>query len=242
MQRLQAESNAIEAKIAQSKLPAAKSTERTEPGPAQLSQLRAELAQKSAIYSDRNYQIQTLKRQIAAMEKIAANPPPETRVRILQADVLEAQRANIQKNLEAASAKLTAARLGETLERDQQSEKLEVIDQPTLSAEPISPNKRKIIGLSVVLALMAGGGIAFVSELADSAIRRSSDLFSVVDSQLIVSIPYITTLSELRRRKIRIWSAVIIFAIITVAAIAAAIWLLPPLDLLIAKARVGLFR
>ena len=89
---------------------------------------------------------------------------------------------------------------------------------------------------------MAGGGLAFVSELADSAIRRSSDLLSIVDSQLIVSIPYITTLSELRRRKIKIWSAVIIFAIITVAAIAAAIWLLPPLDLLIAKARVGLFR
>ena len=89
---------------------------------------------------------------------------------------------------------------------------------------------------------MVGGGIAGIAELLDGAIRRGSDLFSVVDSQLVVSIPYISTLSELRRRKIRIWSAVIILLLILVAAVVAAIWLLPPIDLLIAKARVGLFR
>ena len=157
-------------------------------------------------------------------------------------DVLEAKQITVQKNLEAASAKLSAARLGETLERDQQSEKLEVIDQPTLNREPISPNRPKIAGIVAVLALMAGAGIAGIAELLDSAIRRGSDLFSVVDSQLVVSIPYISTLSELRRRKIRIWSAVIILLLILVAAVVAAIWLLPPIDLLIAKARVGLFR
>jgi uncharacterized protein involved in exopolysaccharide biosynthesis len=243
LQRLQTESNVIDAKVAQSKVPVATSSDpsRAEQGPAQLSQLRAELAQKSAIYSDRHFQIQTLKRQIAAMEKAVTNPPPAPGVDP-QVDTLEAQQANIQKDIEMTSAKLNAARLGETLERDQQSEKLEVIDQPTQSQDPIRPNRRKIVGLAVVLALMAGGGLAFVSELADSAIRRSSDLFAIVDSQLIVPIPYITTLSELRRRKIRIWAAVIVFVLITAAAIAAAVLLLPPLDLLIAKARVGLFR
>ena len=242
VQRLQAESNAIDAKIAQMKFPLAK---RADQGPSPLSLLRAELAQKSAIYSDRNYQIQALKRQIAEMEKAAAQPTdssPAAQVPQEGPDVLEAKQVNVQKNLEAASAKLTAARLGETLERDQQSEKLEVIDQPTLNREPISPNRPKIAGVVAVLALMVGAGIAGIAELLDSAIRRGSDLFSVVDSQLVVSIPYISTLSELRRRKIRIWSAVLILLLIVVAAVVAAMWLLPPIDLLIAKARVGLFR
>jgi capsular polysaccharide biosynthesis protein len=248
VQRLQAESNAIDAKIAQTKFPL-KPTGRADQGPTPLSQLRAELAQKSAIYSDRNYQIQTLKRQIAEMEKAAATQPTEPTGGGPAGsdpqegpDVLEAKQVAVQKNLEAASAKLTAARLGETLERNQQSEKLEVIDQPVLNREPISPNRPKIAGMVAVLALMVGAGIAGIAELLDSAIRRGSDLFSVVDSELVVSIPYISTLSELRRRKIRIWSVVIILLLILVAAVVAAIWFLPPIDLLIAKARVGLFR
>ena len=100
-----------------------------------------------------------------------------------------------------ATQKLAAARLGEKLERDQQSEKLEVIDQPTQPQEPIRPNRPKIAGIVAVLALMLGGGIAVVAELLDRAVRRSSDLYSVVDSELVISVPYIYTQSELQRRK-----------------------------------------
>ena len=107
----------------------------------------------------------------------------------------------LQKNLEAASAKLAAARLGENLEKDQQSEKLEIIEQPTVPQEPIKPNRPKVAGLAIALALMAGAGLAFVVEISDKAIRRSSDIFAIVDSKLIVSIPYIMTTAEARRRK-----------------------------------------
>src|SRR5450432_4873524 len=60
VQRLQAESNLIDAKIAQAKVSPAKASSRTnsDQTATQLNQLRAELAQKSAIYSDRNFQIQ----------------------------------------------------------------------------------------------------------------------------------------------------------------------------------------
>src|ERR1035437_2118950 len=110
-------------------------------------------------------------------------------------EALETLQANIQKNLEVASTKLAAARLGETLERDQQSEKLEVIEQPTAPQTPIKPNRPKIAGLAVVLAMAAGVGLAFLVELADGGIRRSPHLFMIVDSRLVVSIPYITTMS-----------------------------------------------
>ena len=76
VQRLQAESSLIDAKLAQAKLSPVRSSSRNnaDQTAAQLAQLRAELAEKSAIYSDRNFQIQTLKRQIEALEKIAPEP------------------------------------------------------------------------------------------------------------------------------------------------------------------------
>ena len=248
VQRLQAESSVIEAKVAQSKIAPARPASRasSDQTATQLAQLRAELAQKSAIYSDRNHQIQALKRQIEAMEKIAPKPAaastaPES-VQSPDLDALEAQQKSIQANLDVATQKLAAARLGETLERDQQSEKLEVIDQPTQPQEPARPNRPKIAGIAAVLALMLGGGIAVAAELLDRAIRRNSDLYGVVDHELVISIPYIYTQSELRQRTKRIWLSVAIIVVLLLAAGAAAYWFLPTLDLIIAKAQVGLFR
>jgi hypothetical protein len=144
--------------------------------------------------------------------------------------------------LEAASAKLAAARLGETLEKDQQSEKLEVIEQPTAPQEPIRPNRPKIAGIAFFLALAAGGGLVFLLELADKGIRRSSDIFGIVDSRLVIAIPYITTRAELHRQKLRTTVLIGVALALVVGGLAAAYLFMPPLDLMIAKARVGLFK
>jgi uncharacterized protein involved in exopolysaccharide biosynthesis len=241
VQRLQAEVNAIDAKITQAKVAPARPSSRDQAA-TQLAQLRAELAQKSAIYSERNFQVQALRRQIEAIEKVAPQPAAASSTPSPDLDALETQQKSIQANLDTATQKLAAARLGETLERDQQSEKLEVIEQPTQPQEPVKPNRPKIAGIVAVLALMLGGGIALVAERWDRAIRRSSDLYSVVDSELVISIPYIYTQSELRQRRKRFWLILAIVVVLLAAAAAAAFWFLPPLDLIIAKARVGLFR
>jgi len=157
-------------------------------------------------------------------------------------EAMVAQQEALQKNLETASNKLAAARVGEILEKDQQSEKLEIIEQPTIPQEPIKPNRPKVAALALLAALMAGVGLVFVVELLDKAIRRSSDIFGVVDSKLIISIPYILTTAEVRRRKRRIVFLVVGFAIVTIGVLIGAYFFLPPLDLMIAKARVGLFR
>lgn len=245
VQKLQADNAALDARIAQLRLSQGKpaASGNTDQPATMLAQLKAELLQKGTLYSERHPFIQSLKRQIEAMEKAA--PPPAANADSATSASLEAlvaQQEPLQKNLEAASAKLAAARLGESLEKDQQSEKLEIIEQPTIPQEPIKPNRPKVAGLAVLLALMAGAGLALVAELADKGIRRSSDIFGVVDSQLVVSIPYITTSSETRRRKRRIILAVLVCFIVLVGALVAAYFLLPPLDLMIAKARVGLFR
>jgi uncharacterized protein involved in exopolysaccharide biosynthesis len=253
VQRLQAESTLIDTKLAQAKMSPSRSSARgnADDSATQLAHLRADLAAKSAIYSDRNYQVQALKRQIEALQKIvpqhataatsdtnATNPAAQNP----DLDALETQQKAIQVNLEAATQKLAAARLGEKLEQDQQSEKLEVIDQPTQPQEPIRPNRPKIAGITAALALMAAAGITVLSELLDKAIRRSSDLYSVVGSEMVISVPYIFTETELRYRRRRFWYALVTSLALLATGAALAYWFLPPLDLLIAKARVGVFR
>src|SRR6267154_2970306 len=243
VQKLQADNAAVDAKIALAKLSQAKAGSNTADQPAaQLAQLKMDLAQKSALYSDRHPVMQALKRQIQALEKVVAPSVQTGSDALPPLDELETQQENIQKNLEAASTKLAAARLGETLEKDQQSEKLEVIEQPTAPQEPIRPNRPKIAGIALFLAFAAGGGLVFLLELADKGIRRSSDIFGIVDSRLVIAIPYITTHAELRQRQFRTKVLIGVALTIVVAGLAAAYLFMPPLDLMIAKARVGLFK
>jgi uncharacterized protein involved in exopolysaccharide biosynthesis len=236
MQRLQAENAAIEAKIAAAKLSQLKPG--SNDGSDQLAQLRADYLQKSALYSDKHPMMKSLKRQIQAAEKLSAPAGPDA----VGLDSLQSQQEAIQKNLEVASAKFSAAQLGEALEKNQQSEKLEVIEQPTVPQEPVKPNRPKIIGLSLLLALAAGGGLTLLLEMLDSTIRRSTDIYTVIDSQLVVSVPYIITKGEQLRSK-RLQRLVIMAGGLTLVVVLILVFfLMPPLDLIIAKARVGLFR
>ena len=113
VQRLQAENAAIDVKIAQAKLSQSKpsSSNDADHPVSQLAQLKAELVQKSALYSDRHPVMQGLKRQIEAIEKAALPSTQSGPNAPVGLDILETQQENIQKNLEAASSKLTAARL-----------------------------------------------------------------------------------------------------------------------------------
>jgi uncharacterized protein involved in exopolysaccharide biosynthesis len=244
VQKLQADNAALDARIAQLRLSQSKpaASAGTDQPATVLGQLKSELVQKSALYSDRHPFIQSLKRQIEAMEKAVTPPDNAESGTSASLDALVAQQEALQTNLDVASTKLAAARLGENLEKDQQSEKLEIIEQPTVAQEPIKPNRPKVAALGVLLAFMAGAGLAFVVEISDKGIRRSSDIFSIVDSQLIVSIPYIVTAAEVRRRKRRIIVFVLGSVLLLIGLLIGAYLFLPPLDLMIAKARVGLFR
>ena len=253
VQKLQADSDAIDTKIAQIKLARIKAAQdkvvaKPDQPTTLLGQLKAELVQKSALYSDKHPIVQSLKRQIEAMERELSSSAKDVSPAAkddataeASLEALEAQQETLQKNLDAASTKLAAARIGENLEKNQQSEKLEIIEQPSTPQNPVRPNRLKVAGLAVLLAAAAGVGLAFVAELADKAIRRSSDVFAVIDSHLVVSIPYITTVAESHRRKRRILLMIVVGAAVVVGAMIAA-YLLLPLDLMIAKARVGLFR
>jgi len=190
-----------------------------------LAALQADLVEKSSVYSDEHPAVKDLKRKITALKRtIAAAPvsmagdtqPDKPDVAAL---ALLEQEKDLEKNLEDANQKLTIARLGESMERNQQAGHLRVIASPDLPHKPIRPNKLKLLVLVIAAAGAVGAGSVFAAEMVDGTIRQSSDLAKVMDKHLIVTIPYLSTTADEWRRRL----SFIILCIVLLAATAAGV-------------------
>jgi uncharacterized protein involved in exopolysaccharide biosynthesis len=239
-QRLEGELTAIEVKIVEAKRQLRNSPTLDSAGGYQVSPvtaLKTELAQKRAIYSKTHPLVKRLEAQLAAVEQLDLPSPASTAQGRTGStaddglDALIAQRTSIQKNVENANQKLTAARLGESLERDQFSERLEVLEQAVTPQKPVKPNRPKIIALAFVAAVIAGLGAVFVIEMFDKTIRGSQDLLRLGGGgHMVVIIPYLSTKAELKQTKQRMGTAAAIFILCLVAGLAAVNYLVRPLD------------
>jgi protein tyrosine kinase modulator len=204
---------------------------------AALASLKAELIQKTAVYSEAHPAVTALKKRIAAMEKtLTQQTPTKVRSTSTQADEIEAlkvQREALEKRLAEANDKLATARLSEKLDRDQQSERLQVIESPSIPQKPLKSIKLKLVGMAFAAATALGIGIVVATELLDGSIRGRHQLIGTVASPLIVTIPYITTRADAIRARSKAifgaFSVVILLAIL--GGLATAVILNLPLNL-----------
>jgi uncharacterized protein involved in exopolysaccharide biosynthesis len=239
--RLQAELDAVERQVLELKKAQAENARGAQEGRrafldqtnAQIASLKAERLKKANQLAWNHPEVQALHGRISALERTAASqatgPGPE---QDLVTESLQSKQASIQKSLDEASQKLAAARMGEALEKDQQGEKLEVIEQPTLPQRPVKPNRVKLLGLVLALAVFAGAGLVVATEALDSTVRSRSDLARLVESHFIVAIPFVETRRDRFWRKVKLVRTISILLIAIVAGALAAYFLLPPLDLL----------
>ena len=211
-----------------------------------LAALRAELIQKTSVYSDAHPVVTALKKRIATMEKtLTQSTQSPAKAQSTQADDIEAlkrQREALETRLAEANGKLATARLSERLDRDQQSERLQVIESPPLPQKPIKSNRLKLVGIAFAAAAMMGIGTVIAIELLDGTIRSRHQLTGVVARHLIVTVPYMTTRADITRARLKIVfgvvSVVLLVAVLGGLATAAVLHL--PIDLsLIDKAAVG---
>ena len=224
VKRLETELGATDAQLAE--LRSKRSEPVSERAILQLGAFKAELQEKAAVFSSTHPDIIRLKRQIAALEQVTSRAAPD----VAALEALQNRRETIQKSLEAASQKLTVGRLGESLERDQFSERLEILEQAVPPQKPIKPNRPKFLAMVAALAMMAGGGAMFAAEALDKSVRASRDLLPVADGRAIVAIPYIVTKAEQSRKKKRIISAAIGMIVLLLLAAGAVHVLWRPLD------------
>ena len=191
-----------------------------------LTVLEEELAQKSAVYSDEHPVIKTLKRNIEEQKRLIASEPQTTPAKdkagtgpandqtetatanagakSINILVLERQEANLEKSVQEANAKLNDARLGESMEKGQEGERLQVIEQPSLPQKPIRPQTLKWLTVAVALAAIFGTGSVILAETFDGNLRGSRDLAKIIDRHLIVTIPYISKPGEDLRRRLNL--------------------------------------
>lgn len=201
-----------------------------------LAALKAELIQKTSVYSEAHPVVTALKKRIAAMEKsLTQSPQIQAGAKSTQSDEIESfkrQRESLEKRLADANTKLAAARLSEKLDRDQQSDRLQVIESPALPQKPLKSGRLKLIGIAFALATAVGIGTVVAVELLNGSIHSRQQLMGVVDSHLVVSIPYLTTPSDIIRARFRKTLVVLTIAaiLITWIGLAAAIVFQLPTD------------
>lgn len=188
----------------------------------ELTALRAQLIQATAVYSDQHPTVIALRKRIAALQSQLKKTTKTTMAAPSDKDVdaLVQQQKATEQDLDTASKKLTAARLGESLERNQQSEHLQVLEQPVIPQRPVKPNRPKLFAFSLAVAMAAGFGTVILAEMLDKTIRSSRELVGVLDSRLFVSIPYILTAGETAQRKRKIvflWVALGVFLLLGLA-------------------------
>ncbi len=202
---------------------------------AELTKLKMDLVEKASIYSEAHPQVKALKKRIAALEKIVSQEPDQVQASAVETDngleVLKQQLNSAEANLDEANHKLSAARLGESLERNQQSERLQVLEQPVVPQKPIKPNRPKLFALAFALAMFAGVGTVMAAESLNKSIHSAQELAGIVDTRFIVAIPYISTQIEIRRKKRRIRLLIGGFVLLALVAIAAALYFGPTIDL-----------
>src|SRR6185437_1693597 len=119
-------------------------------------------------------------------------------------DSLKRQREALEKRLIEANAKLSTARLSEKLDQDQQSDRLQVIEAPTLPQQPLKSHRLKLVGIAFAAAIALGAGAVIAVEYLDGSIRNRDQLAGVVAGPLIVSVPYMPTRADAIRARLRI--------------------------------------
>lgn len=184
-----------------------------------LAALKTDLTQKMAVYSDAHPSIIALKKKIATVEKsLAQVPQSPARVRSTPDEDMESlkrQQQALEKQLADANGKLASARLREKLDLEQQ-ERMQVIESPSLPEKPVKSKKALMALLALIAGAVLGLVLAIGPELLNGSIRSRDQLAGVVDSSLIVCIPYITTQADTIRTRLKILFAIVgVLAILT---------------------------
>lgn len=223
-----------------------------------LTELRSDLAEQLAIYSETNPSIIAMKARVTALEKLVSDEAAstvnvsgevpstlsgrldqvkarltttgqqrqaiDTEVARLLASIdktptneiklnsLERSYENVRGQFADAQQKMSEAAIGEQLELRQKGERFELIEQPNVPDQPISPN-RKLIGVGgSVAGLLLALGIVVLLEMLNHSVRRPIDLVRKLDLHPIASIPYVETRGEVMRGRLATTSWIIALA------------------------------
>jgi uncharacterized protein involved in exopolysaccharide biosynthesis len=128
--------------------------------------------------------------------------------RLTQSPEVERQYRELARALESAQfkyqeilSKQTEAQVSQNLETERKGEKFTLIEPPQPPEKPISPNRKLILIVGLMLSMAAGIGAVVARDSFDASIRGPYDIRQLLQVPALASIPVIVTLADRRRRR-----------------------------------------
>jgi succinoglycan biosynthesis transport protein ExoP len=202
--RLQREVDSLQAQLAAAPAaaaPAPKLTPKEADNPAYV-QIQAQL---SATYNDLaalDEQIGKLRARSAEYQRnVSLAPQVEQQYRELTRDY-----DNTKLKYMEIRSKQSEAKTAQNLEADRKGERFTLIDPPLPPEEPVSPNRRLIFILGLILSGGLAAGVLWLFETLDGSVRGRVDLLSLTGVPPLALVPHIATEAERRagRRRVRL--------------------------------------
>ena len=152
---------------------------------------------------------ESLRRAIASYQSRIENAPR------LEQSVQQVSRDYQISNdrYQAALKRYEEAQLAENLEEGQRMERFQILDSAVPPRYPAAPNRDWLSVMTIIAALVAAFGVAFLSERLDSTVHSLDQLRELTDASTFASIPMIPTAQGTRRRWLKRAAATVAVAI-----------------------------
>jgi uncharacterized protein involved in exopolysaccharide biosynthesis len=112
-----------------------------------------------------------------------------------------------QKKYEEIVAKRMTAQVAENLEDGQKAERFRVLEPPALPDKPVRPDRKKLLTLSVLLALGAAAGAVALMEALQRMVRGAGQISALMGQEPLVIVPVIPVAAEAEHRRKVVLSA-----------------------------------
>jgi len=142
---------------------------------------------------------------------------------------------NAQKKYDEIRSKQMTAQVAENLEGDKKAERFSLLEPPLMPDRPIKPNRKKMIAMSFVLAVVGALALIAILENINGGVRGADALEAIVRQRPMSIIPYIALDEELEQRKSLLKKIVIGIGILLVVLLLVVHFVVMPLDILMLK-------
>lgn len=127
--------------------------------------------------------------------RVSATPGIESEYRTLLRD-----RDQAQRKVQSLRDRLAEADVSRALEADQKGERFTLIEPAEQPQNPIKPNRRLLLVVGIVFALLAAAAAVTVRESFDDSIRDARDLLAATGVTALSLLPHATSPAELAAR------------------------------------------
>ncbi|MES2663164.1 MAG: Wzz/FepE/Etk N-terminal domain-containing protein [Pseudomonadota bacterium] len=142
---------------------------------------------------------------------------------------------NAKTKYEEVKSKQINAKIAENLEQENKAERFSMLEPPIFPDKPTKPNRKKVIALGFGAGLGGALALAMILETLDKRVRGVEAMTSLINMRPLVIIPYISTNSEIKRRKN--FNKYMLISILTIIGLSLLIlhFFVMPLDLVMVK-------